>query len=107
MALTKIFVQPWYLCRIMHFDLGKYYALLARSLFATLAALLLPGALIFRFAAADYKVMLALIAASMFLFVPVAFALLFTAPEREFLRNALCGFLNHPRASQDVQVVEA
>ena len=107
MALTKIFVQPWYLCRIMHFDLGKYYALLARSLFATLLALLLPGALIFRFAAADYKVMLALIAVSMLLFVPVAFALLFTAPERESLRNALSGFLSHPRTSRDVQAVEA
>jgi len=107
MALTKVFVQPWYLCRIMHFDLGKYYALLARSLFATLVALLLPAVLIVRFAAADYKIMLALVAASMLLFVPVAFALLFTAPERESLRNALSAFLGHPRASQDVQAVEA
>jgi len=99
MALTKVFVQPWYFCRIMHFDLWEYYSLLAKSLLATVLALLLPAALIYRFAVADYKIMAALLAASVVCFVPVVFFLLFTAPERKSLRNALNGFLSRAQAS--------
>ena len=107
MALTKLFVQPWYFCRIMRFNLWEYYALLARSLFATVLALLLPAALILRFAVADYKVMVTLLAASILCFVPVVFALLFTAPERKSVRNAIGGFLSRAQTGQDAQSVEA
>jgi hypothetical protein len=52
-------------------------------MFATLTALLLPAGLVLRFASADYKVMAALLVASVLCFVPVVFVLLFTAAERE------------------------
>jgi O-antigen/teichoic acid export membrane protein len=94
MALTKLFIQPWYFCRTMRFNLWAYYRLLAKSYFATALALLLPAALIYRFAAADYKIMAALLAASLLCFVPVVFALLFTAPERKRVRDALGGLLS-------------
>jgi O-antigen/teichoic acid export membrane protein len=100
MALTKLFVQPWYFCRIMHFDLWDYYALLGKSFSAAVLALLLPAALIFRFAAADYKVMGVLLTVSLLCFVPVLFFLLFTSPERDSLRNALGDFLNRAARSQ-------
>jgi hypothetical protein len=102
MALTKLFVQPWYFCRIMQFDLLEYYGLLARSLFATVLALLLPAALILRFAAADYKIMAALLAASVLCFVPAIFALLFTAAERHAVWTGLVGTLG--RSARPVKV---
>jgi hypothetical protein len=102
MAFTKLFVQPWYFCRIMHFDLLEYYTLLAKSFLATALALLLPAALIFRFAAADYKVMAALLVVSILCFVPVLFVLLFTAAERNSIRTALSGFLGSRHARQSV-----
>ena len=54
MAFTKLFVQPWYFCRVMHFDLWEYYALLVKSLFAAVVALLLPAVLVLRYSAPDY-----------------------------------------------------
>lgn len=98
MALTKLIAQPWYFCRIMHFNLWEYYSLLLRSFVAATLALLLPAALVLRFAAADYKVMVALLAASALCFVPVLFALLFTAPERNGIRQAIGGVIKHPSA---------
>jgi O-antigen/teichoic acid export membrane protein len=95
MAFTKLFVQPWYFCRIMHFDLWEYYALLAKSLFAAVVALLLPAVLVLRFSAPDYMTMMALLVASIFCFVPVVFALLFTNPERRAVWNALGASQSH------------
>jgi O-antigen/teichoic acid export membrane protein len=89
MALTKLCVQPWYFCRIMHFDLWEYYALLARSFSVAALALVLPATLILRFAAADYKVMAALLVASLLCFLPVLAFLLFTAAERNSICNVL------------------
>jgi hypothetical protein len=73
----------------MHFDLWEYYALLARSFSVAALALVLPATLILRFAAADYKVMAALLVASLLCFLPVLAFLLFTAAERNSICNVL------------------
>jgi O-antigen/teichoic acid export membrane protein len=85
MMITKLFVQPWYVCRAANFNLAEYYSVLGKALMATLVALLLPASLTIRFAAPTLGALFGLAVASFCCFVPVVYFLLFDQSEREIV----------------------
>lgn len=89
MMATKLFVQPWYVCRAVKFDLLEYYCVLGKALLTTLVALLLPAALSLRFAAPNLGRLFFLAIASACCFLPVVHFLLFNARERAIVGSLL------------------
>jgi O-antigen/teichoic acid export membrane protein len=89
MMLIKLFVQPWYVCHTLQFDLLEYYRVLGKSLCATVVALLLPAALSLRFVVPNLATLFALVIASLCCFVPVVYFLLFDQRERELMFSML------------------
>jgi len=85
MMVTKLFVQPWYVCRAANLNLFEFYGVLGKALLAALAALLLPAFLTVQFAGPDLGRLFALAVASIACYVPVVYLLLFDHRERRLL----------------------
>lgn len=85
MMLTKLLVQPWYVCRTAKFSLSEYYRVLGKAFSTTLLALAFPAVLTMRFAAPKLATLFCLAMASFCCFVPVLYFFLFDKRERELV----------------------
>jgi len=84
-AISKLLVQPAYVCHAAGFPFRKYVAMMGRTLAIVAAALAVPLMATLRFAAPDYKILFAVGAFSAACFIPVVFRFAFTTEERQVL----------------------
>ncbi len=98
--LLRLFIQPVYVCRHAGISLRHYYfGLFGRAVIATLAGVLLPWALLFRWIHAPrLPGLLVLLAAQGLIALLVSCALAFGKQERASLFRSLQGIWNKPVA---------
>lgn len=89
MVITKIFIQPVYVCRVAGIDYGAYVRKTFRTLAAASASLLIPLVISLRFERADYKVLFLLGTASAVLYAVPLWLFEFSPAESAILRNAI------------------
>ncbi|HEY3198656.1 MAG TPA: oligosaccharide flippase family protein [Nitrospirales bacterium] len=89
MLLTKLIVQPLYVCRVSFVPYGEYMREIARSLVVIGVALLVPGLISARFAAANYYSLMAVALSSLVCYLPVIWFLHLTKQERAIVGGAV------------------
>jgi len=93
MTLSKLIVQPIYVCRTANIPYLDYVRRAGRSFGAVIASLAIPFLLARRFATPDYKVLCLLGVVSLILYVAPLWLFEFSQQERKVLR----GVLRHSR----------
>jgi len=89
MLITKLLVQPWYVCRTTGLSVIEYYGVLGKTLTRTIAALLLPAGLTLHFSEPKLGALLWLAMASLCCFVPVVYFFVFNRAERELIGSIM------------------
>ena len=89
MLVTKLIVQPLYVCRVSFVPYGEYMRELTRSLVLAGVALIVPGLISARFATANYYSLMAVALSSVVCYGPVIWFLLLTKEERVILAGAV------------------
>jgi O-antigen/teichoic acid export membrane protein len=100
MLLSKIFVQPIYVCRVAQIPISEYLRRAGRTLGSVAIALIVPGLLTARFVAPDYKVLCLIGGLSLAAYAAVLGILEFNAVESNLLRQAIWPRLAAKRAVQ-------
>jgi O-antigen/teichoic acid export membrane protein len=100
-AISKLLVQPVYVCRAAGFPFRKYLATVGRTLGVVAIALIVPMIATLRFAAPDYKILFTLGAFTAACFIPVVFRFVFAPEERMVLWRVV-----HPQSTLKVEVAE-
>jgi O-antigen/teichoic acid export membrane protein len=100
MLLSKIFVQPMYVCRVAQIPISEYLRRAGRTLGSVAIALIVPGLLTARFVAPDYKVLCLIGGLSLAAYAAVLGILEFNAVENNLLRQAIWPRLAAKRAVQ-------
>ena len=89
MLVTKLIVQPLYVCRVSFIPYGEYMRELGRSLLVTGVGLLIPGFISARFATGNYYSLMAVALSSLICYMPVICFLHLTREERAILAEAI------------------
>jgi O-antigen/teichoic acid export membrane protein len=87
MVVSKLIVQPLYVCRVSFVPYGEYVREIASSVVVIVVALVVPGLISARFAAANYYSLIAVALSSLVCYVPVIYLLLLTNAERAIVRG--------------------
>jgi O-antigen/teichoic acid export membrane protein len=106
MLVTKLIVQPLYVCRVSFVPYGEYMRELARSVAVTGVALLLPAFISVRLAAANYYSLIAAALSSLVCYALIIYFLQLTKEERAFLADAVLPSRTAP-GNQPVSAAEA
>lgn len=88
MALNKVMVQPVYVCRVAGINYFEYVRRMARTIGVIMVSLLVPGLMTFKFAAPNYKSLVALAFASAPVYVFLVLLLEFSSAETQKLGRA-------------------
>jgi O-antigen/teichoic acid export membrane protein len=88
-TINALLVIPIYVCRVAKIDYFEYLRKAGRTVAVALASLVLPTLLTLRFAGPDYKLLVAVGALSVILYVPPLWLLGFTATEARTLRRVI------------------
>ena len=89
MVITKLFIQPWYVCKVANLNVWEYWAVMAKAILFTMLSLIVPALLATRLAAPDYRILAALAVGSLCCFAPMVYFLLFSSEERATIRSML------------------
>ena len=89
MLVTKIIIQPIYVCWVASINYSEYVRRMARNLAVILVALLIPLLLTMKFAAPNYRNLAAVALLSALAYVGVLWFLAFTPAETEILERAI------------------
>jgi O-antigen/teichoic acid export membrane protein len=84
-TISKLFVQPVYVCHAAGFKLSEYLALAGKTLGVVLLALIVPFAVTLKFAVPNYKVLFGIAIFSASCYVLIVLRLAFTPDEKRLL----------------------
>jgi O-antigen/teichoic acid export membrane protein len=87
MALTKLFVQPFYACHVLSIPFSNHLRRMAKTFVLNLGALIVPFLLTTRFASPNYANLFALGTASLGCYVLFVLVFEFTAAERQLFKR--------------------
>jgi O-antigen/teichoic acid export membrane protein len=89
MLVSKVFIQPVYVCRVAGIDYWKYARKTLRTLASVAGALVVPVLISIRFAAPNYKVLFLLATVSALIYGVVLWVVEFSQGETQILRRAI------------------
>jgi O-antigen/teichoic acid export membrane protein len=89
MLVSRLFVQPVYVCRVAGIDLWEYVRKTGRTLASVAAALVVPLLISIKFAAPNYKVLFMLGILSALLYAGTLWIVEFSQGETQILRRAI------------------
>jgi hypothetical protein len=89
MIINKLFIQPVYVCHVASIRYGEYVRRTARTLAVVACSLAIPLALTLRFAAPNYKSLLALGFVSALVYGTCVWLFELEPGETQILRNAI------------------
>ena len=89
MAITKLLIQPVYVCRVSQIAYREYLAIAGRTLALVVAALIIPLWLTTQLAAPNYRALALLALLSAAAYLPVIWRFVFNAQELVWLNQAI------------------
>ena len=89
LLVSKIFVQPVYVCRIAGIDYLNYLRRMGRTILSVIVALVLPSLLTVKFVAPDYKMLSLVGTLSALAYAATLWRLEFSPGETNLLRQVI------------------
>lgn len=93
MFISKLFAQPYYVCRVASIPFGEYFGQLLRAVLVALVSLVVPMLLTYQFVGPRYGQLVMVGLASGVSYALLTWFLQFTKREKSTLRDAIFSFL--------------